>query len=81
MVIGLASVIIGTSLFQKKIDVSFVRVTYQRRDWFCDLQSLRGHCTSTWALHPQILKLITAALFLIILVLGMERKRKVNIHA
>ncbi len=27
------------------------------------------------------LKFITAALFLIILVLGMERKKKVNIHA
>ena len=77
MVIGLASVIIGTSLFRK---VTFLRVTtsvvvgsviYKA----CVALAINLGFAST------DLKFITAALFLIILVLGMERKRKVNIHA
>ena len=39
MVIGLASVIIGTSLFRSDY---FPSGDNQCRDWFCDLQSLRG---------------------------------------
>ena len=77
MVIGLASVIIGTSLFRR---ITFLRVTtsvvigsviYKA----CVALAINLGFSST------DLKFITAALFLIILVLGMERKKKVNIHA
>ena len=77
VVIGLASVIIGTSLFQK---VTLLRVTssviigsvlYKA----CVAVAIsRGFAASD-------LKLITAVLFLIILVLGMERKRRVKTDA
>lgn len=75
MVIGLASVIIGTSLFKK---VTFLRVTssvlvgsvlYKG----CVALAIRLGFEST------DLKLITSTLFLLILVLGMERKRKVKV--
>ena len=72
VVIGLASVIIGTSLFRK---VTLLRVTssviigsvlYKA----CVAVAIsRGFAASD-------LKLITAVLFLIILVLGMERKKE-----
>lgn len=70
MVIGLASVIIGTSLFRK---VSFLRVTtsvvigsiiYKA----CVALAIKAGLPST------DLKLITAVLFLIILVIGRERR-------
>ena len=76
-VIGLASVIIGTSLFKR---LTFLRVTtsvvigsviYKG----CVALAVR------MGLSSSDLKLITAALFLLILVLGMERKKKVKIDA
>lgn len=77
MVIGLASVIIGTSLFKK---ITLLRVTssvvigsviYKA----CVAIAIKFGFQST------DLKLITAVLFLIILVLGRERKRKVKADA
>ena len=74
MVIGLASVIIGTSLFRK---VSFLRVTtsvvigsiiYKA----CVALAIKAGLPST------DLKLITAVLFLIILVIGRERRGAVK---
>ncbi|MCR4901312.1 MAG: ABC transporter permease, partial [Butyrivibrio sp.] len=73
-VIGLASVIIGTSLFKK---ISFVNVTtsvvvgaiiYKA----CVALAIKAGLQST------DLKLITAVLFLVILVVTMDRKRKVK---
>ncbi len=72
IVIGLASVIIGTSLFKK---VTFLKATtavligsviYKA----CVAIALRNF-------EPQAMKLITAVLFLIILIISMERKKKV----
>ncbi len=76
-VIGLASVIIGTSLFRR---LSFLQVTtsvvigsviYKG----CVALAVR------MGMAASDLKLITAALFLAILVLGMERKKKVKADA
>lgn len=76
IVIGLASVIIGTSLFQK---LSFFRTTtavligsviYKG----CVALALRNF-------EPQAMKLTTAVLFLIILIISMERKAKVKQNA
>lgn len=73
IVIGLASVIIGTSIFKK---ISFVKTTtaviigsiiYKA----CVAIAIRNF-------EPQAMKLITAVLFLIILVISMERKTKVK---
>lgn len=73
IVIGLASVIIGTSLFKK---VTFIGTTaavlagsviYKA----CVAIALRNF-------EPRAMKLITAVLFLVILVISMERKAKVN---
>ena len=73
IVIGLASVIIGTSIFKK---ISYVKTTtaviigsiiYKA----CVAVAIRNF-------EPQAMKLITAVLFLIILVISMERKTKVN---
>lgn len=76
IVIGLASVIIGTSLF-KKINVLKATsavligsVVYKA----CVAIALRNF-------EPQAMKLITAVLFLVILVLGMERRKKVKTDA
>lgn len=77
MVIGLASVIIGISLFKK---ASFLKVTtsviigsicYKA----CVAIAIKLGMPST------DLKLITAVLFLIILVLGMDKKRRVKANA
>ena len=76
LVIGLASVIIGTSLFK---DLTFMKATtavligsiiYKA----CVAVALRNF-------EPQAMKLITAVLFLVILVISMDRKKKVNRHA
>lgn len=76
LVIGLASVIIGTSLFK---NLTFMKATtavligsiiYKA----CVAVALRNF-------EPQAMKLITAVLFLVILVISMDRKRKVNRHA
>lgn len=73
IVIGLASVIIGTSIFKK---ISYVKTTtaviigsiiYKA----CVAVAIRNF-------EPQAMKLITAVLFLIILVINMERKTKVK---
>ena len=73
MVIGLASVIIGTSLFRK---VTAVRVTTA----VIIGSVLYKACVATavhFLRHASDMKLITAVLFLIILVLSMDKKRKV----
>ena len=76
MVIGLASVIIGTSIFK---NLTFMKTTtavlvgsviYKA----CVAIALRSF-------EPQDMKLITAVLFLVILVLSMERKKKVKKNA
>ena len=71
IVIGLASVIIGTSLFKKLTllkatsAVLIGSVVYKA----CVAIALRNF-------EPQAMKLITAVLFLAILVLGMERRKE-----
>ena len=77
VVIGLASVIMGTSVFKK---VTFIRVTssvvvgsvfYKA----CVALAIRLGFPSTDT------KFITAAILLIILIVGKDRKRKVKINA
>ena len=76
VVIGLASVIIGTSLFRSltfmKATTSVVMgsVLYKA----CTAVAMRNF-------EPQDMKLITAVLFLIVLLISMERKKKVKIDA
>ena len=76
IVIGLASVIIGTSMFKKLTllkatsAVLIGSVVYKA----CVAIALRNF-------EPQAMKLITAVLFLVILVLGMERRKKVKTDA
>ena len=76
IVIGLASVIIGTSLFKKLTllkatsAVLIGSVVYKA----CVAIALRNF-------EPQAMKLITAVLFLAILVLGMEHRKKVKTDA
>lgn len=76
VVIGLASVIIGTSLFR---NMTFMKATttvvmgsvlYKA----CTAAAMRNF-------EPQDMKLITAVLFLIVLLISMERKKKVKIDA
>lgn len=76
MVIGLASVIIGTALFKK---VSIVKTTTAV---FIGAILYKG-CVALAIkfFEPQAMKLITAALFLLILVISTDRKRKVRHHA
>ncbi len=73
MVIGLASVIIGTSLFRK---ISFFRVTTS-----VILGSVIYKACVAIAIRLGLaasdMKLVTAVLFLIILVISMDKKRKV----
>lgn len=76
IVIGLASVIIGTSLFKKltvfkaTTAVLIGSVIYKA----CVAAALRNF-------EPRAMKLITAVLFLLILIISMERKAKVNKNA
>lgn len=77
VVIGLASVIIGTSLFKK---ITFLRVTTS----VVIGSLLYKGCVAVairMGLSSSDLKLITAVLFLAILVLGMDRKKKVKTDA
>ena len=77
VVIGLASVIIGISLFKK---VTFLRVTTS----VVIGSLLYKGCVAVairMGLSSSDLKLITAVLFLAILVLGMDRKKKVKTDA
>lgn len=71
IVIGLASVIIGTSFFKKITFLSATSTVF--------LGSIIYKACVAFAIkefEPQSMKLITAVLFLIILVLSMDRKRK-----
>ena len=71
VVIGLASVIIGTSLFKK---VTFFRVTSS----VVVGSILYKACVAVAmfaGISPNAIKLITAVLFLIILVISMDRKK------
>ena len=77
MVAGLASVIIGTNLFRH---ASFLRTTTM----VLIGSILYKACVSiaiSFGLDAQDMKLITAVLFLAILVLSNTRKKKVRIHA
>lgn len=77
VVIGLASVIIGTSLFKK---VTFLRVTSSVVIGSIIYKACVAVAISL-GLQSTDLKLITAMLFLLILVIGMDRKKKVRGHA
>jgi putative ABC transport system permease protein len=76
MVIGLASVIIGTSIFKK--------LTFMKTTTAVLIGSIIYKACVAIALknfEPQAMKLITAVLFLIILVISSGRKTKVKTHA
>lgn len=77
VVIGLASVIIGTSLFKK---VTFLRVTSSVVIGSIIYKACVAVAISL-GLQSTDLKLITAVLFLIILIAGMDRKKKVKNNA
>lgn len=71
MVIGLASVIIGTSLFKK--------ATFMKTTTAVIIGAVLYKACVAVAIRffdPQSMKLITAALFLVILVVSMDRKQK-----
>ena len=77
MVIGLASVIIGTNMFK---NLTVLRATSS----VLIGSILYKACISialACGLDAQSVKLITAVLFLIILVISMDRRKKVKIHA
>lgn len=76
MVIGLASVIIGTSIFKK---ISFVKKTTAVLIGSIIYKACVAIALKNF--EPQDMKLITAVLFLVILVLSMERKKKVKKNA
>lgn len=73
IVIGLASVIIGTSIFKKLTIVKTTTAVLAGSVIYkaCVAVALKNF-------EPNAMKLITAVLFLLILVLSMERKRKVG---
>ncbi|SHK47911.1 ABC transporter permease [Hespellia stercorisuis] len=76
IVIGLASVIIGTSLFK---NLSFFKATTMVL-----IGSIIYKACVAIAIRqfePQSMKLITAVLFLVILILSMDRKKKVKTNA
>ena len=76
VVIGLASVIIGTSLFKK--------LTFMKATTAVLIGSVIYKACVAAALkffEPRDMKLITAVLFLIILIIGMERRKKVKKNA
>lgn len=76
VVIGLASVIIGTSLFR---NLTFLKATTS----VVIGSVLYKACTAVAMknFEPQDMKLITAVLFLIVLLISMDRKKKVKIDA
>lgn len=76
IVIGLASVIIGTSIFKKLTIVKTTTAVIAGSIIYkaCVAAALKNF-------EPNAMKLITAVLFLIILVLSMGKKRKVEKHA
>lgn len=76
VVIGLASVIIGTSLFRN--------LTFMKATTAVVIGSILYKACTAVAMRnfePQDMKLITAVLFLIVLLISMERKKKVKINA
>lgn len=76
VVIGLASVIIGTSLFRN--------MTFMKATTAVAIGSVLYKACTAVAMRnfePQDMKLITAALFLIVLLISMERRKKVKIDA
>lgn len=76
VVIGLASVIIGTSLFKN--------LTFMKATTAVVIGSILYKACTAVAMRnfePQDMKLITAVLFLIVLLISMERKKKVKIDA
>ena len=76
MVIGLASVIIGTSIFKK--------LTFFKTTTAVIIGSIIYKACVAIALRnfePQAMKLITAVLFLVILIISMGRKTKVRGNA
>ena len=77
LVFGLAAVIIGVNLFH---NMSFIKATTAAIIGSVIYKACVALALSI-GLQPQDLKLITAALFLIILVLGGARKKKVKLHA
>ncbi|MEF9917486.1 MAG: ABC transporter permease [Lachnospiraceae bacterium] len=76
IVIGLASVIIGTSIFK---NASFIKATTAVLVGAVLYKGCVAIALKSF--EPQDMKLITAVLFLVILVLSMERKRKVKTNA
>lgn len=76
MVIGLASVIIGTSLFKK---ASFVKTTTAVLAGSIVYKACVA--AALYSFEPQDMKLIMAVLFLVILLLSMDRKKKVKQNA
>ena len=76
MVIGLASVIIGTSLFRK---LSFLKTTTTVFFGAVIYKVCVGIAIKNF--EPRDMKLITAVLFLVILLISTERKRKVKGNA
>lgn len=77
MVIGLASVIIGTKLFK---NVTFLRATSAVLIGSVIYKACVAAAIAC-GLDSSSMKLITAVLFLVILVVSMDRKRKVNADA
>ena len=77
VIIGLAAVIIGTNIFKnrQKVNSSTAAIVGSIIYKACVALAL------SMGLVPQDLKLVTAALFLIILVLGNVRRKKVKFHA
>ena len=73
IVIGLASVIIGTCIFKK---ISYVKTS--SAVIICSIIYKACVAVAIRNFEPQAMKLITAVLFLIILVISMERKTKVK---
>ena len=76
IVIGLASVIIGTSLFK---GLTFMKATTAVLIGAIIYKACVAAALKFF--EPQDMKLITAVLFLVILIVGMERKKKVKGNA
>ena len=76
IVIGLASVIIGTSLFKK---LTAFKATTAVLIGSVIYKACVGVAIKNF--EPQAMKLITAVLFLVILIISMDRKAKVNKNA
>ena len=79
IVIGLASVIIGTNLFK---NLSFLRATSAVVIGSILYKACVAIALSSGLLpKPQDMKFVTAVLFLLILALGEVRRKKVKAHA